>query len=62
VFKYLWSLKVMPSTWFYVWRALWDKIATKQNLHKRGVTMGDTFCVLCGRDEESTSLSRVGIN
>jgi len=44
----------MPSTQFYVWRALSNRIATKMNLHKRGVLLGDTICVLCGRKEEST--------
>jgi len=29
MFEYLWNLKVMPSTQFYVWRALSDRIATK---------------------------------
>jgi len=55
VFEYLWNLKVMPSTQFYVWMALLDIVATKQNLHKRGATLEDTLCVLCGREEESTS-------
>lgn len=55
MFEHLWNLKVMPSTLFYVWRALSNRIATKQNLHKRGVTSGDTLCVFCGREEETTS-------
>ena len=55
VFEYLWNLKVMPSAQFYVWRALSNRIATKMNLHKRGVLLGDTICVLCGREEDSTS-------
>jgi len=50
----LWNLKVMPLPQFYVWRALLDMIATKQNLHKRGIIMSDTSCPLCGREEEST--------
>ena len=40
VFEHLWKLKVMPSAQFYVWRALSDRIATKMNLHKRGVILG----------------------
>jgi len=55
VFEYLWNLKVMPSTQIYVWMALSDRITTNQNLHKRCVTLGDTLCVLCGWEEESTS-------
>jgi len=55
VFEYLWNLKVMPSALFYVWRALSNRIATKQNIYKRGVTLRDTLCVLCGREEETTS-------
>jgi len=45
----------MPSAQFYVWRALLDKIATKLNLHKKGIILGNTLCPLCGREEKSTS-------
>ena len=38
----------MPPTQFNVWRALWDKITTKQNLQKGGVTMGDTYVSYVG--------------
>jgi len=55
VFELLWNLKVMPSAQFYVWRALSDRLATKQNLHKRRVLLGDTLCVFCGREEETSS-------
>lgn len=55
VFEHLWELKVMPSGLFYVWRAFSNRIATKQNLQRRGVAMGDTLCVLCGNEEETTS-------
>ena len=55
VFEHLWGLKVMPSTLFYVWRALSNRIATKQNLQRRGVVMEDTLCVLCGKEEETTT-------
>jgi len=55
VFAYLCNLKVMSSVQSYVWRTLTDRITTKQNLHKRGVMVGDTLCVFCGKEEESTS-------
>ena len=55
VFAYLWNLKVMPSTQFYVWRALSDRIATMLNLYKRRVMLTNTLCVLCKREEESIS-------
>jgi len=55
VFEHLWDLKVMPSAMFYVWRAFSNRIATKQNLQRRGVAMGDNLCVLCGKEEETTS-------
>jgi len=45
----------MPSALFFVWRALWNRIAIKQNLRKRGVPLGDTLCALCGREEETSS-------
>jgi len=53
VFGYLWNLKVTPSAMFYVWRVFLNRIATKQNLHKRGVSLGDTLCALCGSEEET---------
>jgi len=53
MFDSLWNLKVMPSALFYVWRAFSNRLTTKQNLHKRGVSLGDTLCVLCGREEET---------
>ena len=43
----------MPSAMFYVWRAFSNRLATKQNLLKRGVSLGDSLCVLCGREEET---------
>ena len=47
MFEYLWNLKVMPSAQFYVWRALSDRIATKQNFHKRGATLGGyIMCIM----------------
>jgi len=55
MFAYLWNLKVMSSTQFYVWRALSDRITTKLNLYKRGVMLTDTLCVLCRREEEFIS-------
>ena len=54
-FEHLWDLKVMPSALFYAWRAFSNRIATKQNLQRRGVAMEDTLCVLCGKEEETTS-------
>ena len=50
VFGYLWSLKVMPSAMFYVWRTFSNRLATKQKLHNRGVSLGDTLCIFCGRE------------
>jgi len=39
----------------FVWRAFSNRLATKQNLHKWGVSLGDTLCVLCGSEEETTA-------
>ena len=55
MFGSLWNLKVMPSATFFVWRAFSNRLATKQNLHKRGVFLGDTLCALCGTEEETTT-------
>ena len=40
---------------FYVWRALSNRIATKHNLSKRGVSLSDTLCALCEKEEETTT-------
>jgi len=45
----------MPSAMFYVWKAFSNRIAMKQNFWRRGVAMGDTLCVLCRKEEETTS-------
>jgi len=55
VFEILWNLKVMPSAKFFVWRALSDRLATKQNFQRRGVILGDILCVFCGKEEETCS-------
>ena len=43
------------SAQFFTWRAMLNRIATKQKLFIRGVQLGDTLCTLCGRKEETTS-------
>jgi len=53
-FAHLWNLKVMLSTQFYVWRALSDRITTKLNLHKRGLTLSETLCARKGRGIDFT--------
>jgi len=55
MFRVMWSLLIPPSTQCFAWRALQDKIDTKQNLLRRSVHIVDSLCVLCGSEEETTS-------
>ena len=55
MYSVLWDLLIPPSTHCFAWRALQDRIATKQNLLRRSVHLVDFRCVLCGGKEETTS-------
>jgi len=43
IFRVLWSLLIPPSAQCFTWRALQDRIATKQNLVRRVVHLADSF-------------------
>ena len=49
----LWSCKAVPSALVTAWRVLENKIATRANLERRGVLVGNPLCCLCGKEEES---------
>lgn len=44
--KILWHLPIMPKWKFFMWKLLYDRIATKEQLHKRGIVL-TTNCDLC---------------
>jgi len=55
LFKKFWKVKVVPSALVTVWRVLEDKLATKANLEKRGITVVSFMCSLCGVEEETST-------
>ena len=52
VFKKLWKSKVAQVT---AWRVLVNKLVTKANLEKRGITVKSCMCSLCGVVEETST-------
>lgn len=52
--NYLWELKVPSSIALFGWRFLMNRLPTKDQLYKRGITM-DRSCVLYGQEDESLS-------
>ncbi|XP_068492296.1 uncharacterized protein [Phaseolus vulgaris] len=48
-----WKCKVVPSAHVTAWRVLENKLATKANLEKRGITVVSSLYSLCGVEEES---------
>jgi len=50
IFKCLWHLKIPPKVAFLVWRVLYDRLPTKNNLYKRKIRLNNndyafTFCL-----------------
>ena len=55
MFKLFWSIRALPSAQCFAWRVILNRVATKDNLRRRGTTLQDTFCALCGLEEEIVS-------
>ncbi|XP_058757172.1 uncharacterized protein LOC131630410 [Vicia villosa] len=53
--NHLWKVKVPSKIIFFAWRLLHKRIATIDQLHKRGILMEsrDLTCVLCSLEEET---------
>ena len=51
----LWRSKAIPSAMILAWRVMENKLATRVNLSRRGVKLESLRCVLCGKEEESSS-------
>ena len=52
-FEYLWQAKAFPNVLTTAWRALLNRIPTRESLSRRGVQMNSRVCVLCQEKEES---------
>ncbi|XP_058741729.1 uncharacterized protein LOC131614118 [Vicia villosa] len=52
---HLWTIKVPSKILFFCWRFIHNRIATKENLVRRGILndVGDSLCVLCYSEEET---------
>jgi len=55
LYNFFWKTKALPSAYITAWRVLENKIATKVNLARRGVTVDSTVCFFCREIEETTS-------
>jgi len=53
MFKKFWKSKVVPTALFTTWRVLENKLATKANLERHGITVASSKCSLCGVEEET---------
>ncbi|KAL5172857.1 putative ribonuclease H protein [Glycine soja] len=54
-FKKLWEIKLPPKALSFVWRLLWDKLPTKDNLIKRQIQVDNDLCPFCHNQPESAS-------
>jgi len=55
MYEGFWRIKAQPLAHLTAWWVLEDKIATKENLVKRGISMENIICSMCGEEEETTS-------
>ena len=55
MFKKFWKSKVVPAALVTAWRVLENKLATKANLKRRGITVASSTCSLCGVEEETST-------
>jgi len=53
VYKKLWRCKVVPSTLVSAWRVMKNKITTRVNFERCGITIESLMYSFCGVDEES---------
>jgi len=50
-----WVSKVVPTALVTVWKVLENKLVTKANLVRRGITVASSICSLCGVEEETST-------
>jgi len=56
VYKKFRVSKVVPIALVTAWRVLENKLATKTNMVRRGITVASSICNLCRVEEETSSL------
>ena len=56
MFKLFRSIRAHPSAQYFSWRVILNRVATKDNLRRRGTTLQDIFCTLCGLEETVSHL------
>ena len=54
IFKILWQANAMPKAQITAWRILLDRVPTRINLIRRGVSVNSSVCTLCQASEEMT--------
>ena len=55
MYEGLWSIKAQLSTQITTWRVLENKIESKVNLERRGISFAGNTCSMCGEEEETMS-------
>jgi len=55
MYEGFWRIKAQPSAHLTAWRVLEDKITTKSNLVKRGISVENNICSMCGEEKETMS-------
>ena len=54
-FDKFWKVKALPSAQHFAWKNLLNKVATKDNLGRRGINITDSLCNMCRFVDESSS-------
>jgi len=54
-YECFWRIKALPLSHFAAWRVMEDKIASKENLERKGISSRSNMCSLHGEVEETTS-------
>ncbi|XP_006598548.1 uncharacterized protein [Glycine max] len=54
-FQQLWDIKIPPKALSFVWRLLWDRLPTKDNLSRRQVEIDNDLCPFYQSQPESAS-------
>jgi len=55
MFVSLWKSYALPSAQFTAWRVLFNSVATKVNLERRGVSVDSNLCSFCRMEVKSTT-------
>jgi len=47
LFELFWKMKALPSSQYFAWRVMINRVAIYDNLQNRGVKVGSKVCVMC---------------